>query len=125
MLSCRPEYPDFFSDSLNFFGDDKSRAEALQGRVIVECSEMAGATRADHEMLKAFLTRANDGTLRLSYRRDPETMLRRAVIIGSSDRDTPLPNDDNLRRFVPVYLLGGSPGGDQDIPRRKPRSVVG
>ena len=104
-----PDYPDFFSDALNLSGDDKSRVEALQGRVIVECSEMAGATRADQEMLKAFCSRQNDGTIRLAFRRDPETMLRRAVIVGTSDRDTPLPNDHNLRRFVPVYLLDGSP----------------
>ena len=42
-----PEHPEFFSDGLRLAADDKVRAEALQGRVIVEAAEMAGSTRAE------------------------------------------------------------------------------
>ena len=100
---------DWFSDALNLAGDSKQRAEALQGRVIVEAAELAGATRADIESLKAFLSRTDDGSVRLAYRRDPEVMKRRCVLIGTSDKDRPLPNDRNLRRFVPINLKDGDP----------------
>ena len=104
-----PEWSEWFCDGLNLAGDSKARTEALQGRVIVECSEMTGAVRGDVESLKAFLSAQDDGSVRLAYRRNPETMLRRAVLVGTADRSDPLPNDDNLRRFVPVRLVDGNP----------------
>ena len=60
-------------------------AEALQGRVIVEASELAGLNRAEIEALKAFLTRQDDGGVRLSWRRNPNPMPRRAIIIGTTN----------------------------------------
>ena len=108
-LALPPEQPDWFADGLNLATPAKERAEALQGRVIVEAAEMAGATRAELQSLKAFLSRTDDGAVRLSYRANPETMLRRAIIVGTADKADPLPNDNNLRRFVPVTLAGGNP----------------
>ena len=105
-----PEMPGLFSDGLNLAGSPQERAEALQGRVIVEASELAGVSKADLASLKAFLSRTDDGAVRLAYRRDPELMLRRAIIVGTSDVESPLPNDRNLRRWAPVYLTGGNPG---------------
>ena len=100
---------EWFSDGLYLAADSKVRAEALQGRVVVEAAEMQGSTRADLESLKAFLSRTDDGAVRLAYRKDPELLLRRCVIVGTADRMEPLPNDRNLRRFVPVYLDAGNP----------------
>ena len=100
---------EWFSDGLYLAADSKVRAEALQGRVVVEAAEMQGSTRADLESLNAFLSRTDDGAVRLAYRKDPELLLRRCVIIGTADRNEPLPNDQNLRRFVPVYLDAGKP----------------
>ena len=101
--------PGLFSDGLNLAGTPQERAEALQGRVIVEASELASVSRADIQSLKAFLSRTDDGAVRLAFRRDPELMLRRAIIVGTSDVESPLPNDRNLRRWAPVYLQGGNP----------------
>ena len=70
---------------------------------------MAGVTRADVESLNQFLSARDDGAERLAYRRDPEQRLRRCVLIGTSHRARPLPNDENLRRFVPINLDGGDP----------------
>ena len=105
-----PNQPGLFSDGLHLAGSPQERAEALQGRVIVEASELAGVSRADIASLKAFLSRTDDGAVRLAYRRDPELMLRRCIIVGTSDVESPLPNDRNLRRWVPIYLDGGNPG---------------
>lgn len=55
---------DWFNDALELATDNKRRAEALLGRVIVEASELAGSTRADVEGLKAFLSRTDDGGVR-------------------------------------------------------------
>ena len=104
-----PDMPSLFSDSLNLAGTPQERAESMQGRAIVEASELAGATRADIAALKTFLSRIDDGNVRLAYRRNPELMLRRAIIVGTSDLQSPLPNDRNLRRWAPIYLTGGNP----------------
>ena len=98
-----------FSDGLNLAAHPKERAEALQGKVYVEASEMAGATRAELESLKAFVSRQNDGSVRLAYRRNPESTPRRCVIIGTSNNVNCLPNDPTgNRRFVPVHCPQGS-----------------
>ena len=98
----------YFTDGLKVAGDAKERVEATQGRALVEASEMSGVTRADFDDVNAYLAATDDGSIRLAYRRDPEPTPRRFVIVGTSHRPTFLPNDDNLRRFVPVYLRAGS-----------------
>ena len=97
----------WFSDGLHLAGLPQERAEALQGRLIVEAGEMAGSSRAELESLKAFLSRQNDGMVRLAYRRNPETMLRRCIIVGTAN-DSALPNDPTgNRRFVAVHVTSG------------------
>ena len=101
----------WFSDGLDLAADDKRRAESLQGRVIVEVSEMVGSSRAELQSLKAFITRTDDGSVRLSYRADPEPMPRRAIMVGTANPGEILPNDaSGLRRFVMVKLHSGNPG---------------
>ena len=103
-----PNLQGMFADGLNLAASPKERVEALQGRAIVEIGEMQGARRADMESLKAFLSRTDDGSTRLAYRRNPEPMPRRCIVVGTADRPDPLPDDHNLRRFVPVTLNGGN-----------------
>ena len=106
-----PENPEWFADGLNLAADSKNRTEALQGRVIVEASEMTGSTRAELESLKAFLSRRDDGAVRLAYRRNPETLLRRCVIAGSTNDAACLPNDPTgNRRFVIVNVAATDDG---------------
>ena len=104
-----PHLQTLFSDGLDLGADAKERVEALQGRAIVEIGEMAGARRADLESLKTFLSRTDDGNVRLAYRHNPEPMPRMANLVGTADRSDPLPDDDNVRRFVPVTLEEGDP----------------
>ena len=106
----RPDQQDEgFSDGLNLAAHPKERAEALQGKIYVEASEMAGATRAELESLKAFVSRQNDGSVRLAYRHNPESTPRRCVIVGTSNNMNCLPNDPTgNRRFVPVHCPQGS-----------------
>ena len=100
-----PEHAGWVNDGLNLAADPKVRAEALLGRVLVEAGEMAGSTRADLESLKAFVSRQDDGGIRLAFRRNPEPAPRRCIIVGTSNRQDVLPNDPSgNRRFVPVVL---------------------
>ena len=100
--------PDWFSDSLTMSDNLQKMVEALQGRVVVELSDLQGFRKADMQSLKAFITRRDDGSVRLSFRRNPETMQRRCVLVGTADRSECLPNDSaGLRRFVPVECLEG------------------
>lgn len=104
-----PKAWDWFSDSCDISMNPKERAEALQGRVIVEFAEMTGYTRAQIEDIKAFLSRQDDGSIRLAYRTDPERLLRRCIFAGTSNEYDCLPNDyTGLRRFVPCELHHGS-----------------
>ena len=104
--------PAFFQDeghgdALVLADDPKKFAESLQGKVIVEASEMAGMGRADLERLKSNITRQNDGSVRLAYRHNPEPLPRRAVFYGTSNDRECLPNDSTgNRRFVVVELEG-------------------
>ena len=104
-----PELPGLFADGLHLADHPQQRAEALQGRVIVEAAEMAGKDRAELESLKAFLSRQDDGVVRMAYRRNPENTPRRAIIVGTTNAADPLPNDvTGLRRFVVVRLRAGN-----------------
>ena len=108
-LALPPEPPEWFADGLHLAADPKARAEALQGRVIVEAAEMAGSTRAELESLKAFLSRPDDGAVRLAYRRNPETMLRRAIIVGTTNDEYCLPNDPSGNRRFVIVKVGSKP----------------
>ena len=108
LLSNLLTEPDWFSDSLSMTDNPQKRVESLQGRVVVEMSDLQGFTKADMQSLKSFITRRDDGSVRLSFRRNPETSLRRCVLVGTSDRLECLPNDSaGLRRFVPVVCKEG------------------
>ena len=107
-----PEHQgEWYASGLNLAAPEKERVERLQGRVVIECGEMAGSGKAELESLKDFVTRRDDGAVRLSYRRNPEPMPRRCIMVGTTNDDEFLPNDPTgNRRFVPVRVHGGGYG---------------
>ena len=106
-----PGIPGLYGSGLDLSGNAQAKVESLQGKVLVEVAEMAGSTKADVAKTKDFISRVDDGSVRLAYRRDPEDTPRRCVIVGTADRDRFLPHDKNPRRFVPITLSGGRAGG--------------
>ena len=101
----------WFSDALilRSSGQHRDQAQSLLGRVIMECGEMAGMSRADVDGLKAFIARQTD-QIRLPYDRLFSEHPRRCVIVGTSNDDQILPNDPTgLRRFLPVRIRGRGP----------------
>ena len=106
-LAVPQTIPGLYGSGLDLAETPKARVEALQGKVIVECSDMMGSTAGDSNKIKDFISRTDDGSVRLAYRRDPEPSPRRCVLVGTADRDKFLRPDGNPRRFVPVVLTGG------------------
>ena len=112
---CRALFPeiedaaDWFNDGVRLSASDKEKSEALRGAVLAEFSELSGIGRAELEHLKAFLTRQNDGVVRMAYARNKERMLRTCVFVGTTNRSDCLPNDPTgNRRFVPIQCQRGS-----------------
>ena len=104
---------EMFGDRLDFAAPPQKQVEALQGKVIVECAELAGLTRGSMDRVKAFMTSVNDGDLRLSFRQNPDGNPRMCAFIGTANPD---PNgiiaqtSGGLRRFVPVEVGSTSVG---------------
>ena len=91
----------WFVENVHFAMTPKEMVEAATGAAIVEFGEMKGIHRAELEALKQFITRRSE-TVRLSYRRNPDDILRRWVGCGTvnTDPDGVLPQDTSgHRRF--------------------------
>ena len=101
-----PEKDEWFVDRFDFLETEQRQVEKTKATVIAEASEMAGIRRADIGHLKAAVS-SQGATLRLSYRHNPEYIPRRNIIVGTADNDDVLPNDPNLRRFVPIIIESG------------------
>ena len=102
---------EWFADRLDLSAPKREWVEAFSGKVLLEAAEMDGISRADVKRLKGNLSATSDH-VRKAYGRNAETFNRKAVILGTSDNDSVLPNDpEGLRRFVPVRLLDPCPNG--------------
>ena len=98
----------WFSDRFDFLAKERDMAEKMLGKVIVEASEMAGIRKAMNTHIKSAISGSAE-TVRLAYRRNPVTLVRKCVIVGTGDNEDLLPNDPNLRRFVPIVISTGEP----------------
>jgi hypothetical protein len=93
----------WFTDDCPFNAEGREAIEALSGKWIVEASDLAGLSKASHEKLKSFLSRATD-TGRAAYGRLPEAVQRQCVIIGTTNNATYLSDGTGNRRFWPVTV---------------------
>ena len=100
-----PEWQsEWYTDNLQFGtqDDQKRLPEQLLGRVICEIPELAGLRKTGLARLKAWLSRQDD-TVRLAYRRDPETLPRLISLVGTTNEAQPLHHDpDGYRRYVVI-----------------------
>ena len=78
---------------------EKERLEAIQGKVLVEWGEMEGAGRSIDKLF-GWITETDDNSIRKAHRWDPTSNPRLFGVVGTSHRDSPLPNDPNTRRFL-------------------------
>ena len=109
--------PDFFTDCITGFGK-KEAAELVQGKWIVEVSELAAMRNSQIETIKAFITRQSDD-YRAPYARHAESRPRRFVMVGSTNATAFLSDVTGNRRFLPIECGRHEPclslhGGDAE-----------
>jgi predicted P-loop ATPase len=93
--------PQSFSDQSILAADEKAQAEAVQGVLLFEISELDGMSRAEMSKVKAFLSR-NVDRIRHAYARHRVDQPRTCVFIGTTNEDTYLRDTTGNRRFWPV-----------------------
>ena len=102
---------EWYGAGLDLTADAKKMIEASQRRVIIEASEFVTRT-VTVERVKSWLREVDDGSVRMSFRRDPVNSPRRFVAVGTSNDNACLPNDPSGNRtFSPVQV------GDGDVPK--------
>ena len=107
-LFVKLSYP-WFSDSLTMDDmKDKTGAEKLQGRWIVEVPELSGMRKTEVETIKAFITRQED-QYRPAYGRYVEKKPRQCIVVGTTNAlDGFLRDTTGNRRFWPVNCSDGA-----------------
>ena len=93
----------YFSDSMTDTAPNQGLL-VLHQNWIAEWSEIDCMTaKTYHGHIKAFLSRKDD-TFRIPYGKVPETMPRRSVIVGSTNRDTFLTDSTGNRRIWVISI---------------------
>lgn len=83
------------------FHDQKAMIEQIQGSWIVEIPELQGFSKADTNVLKAWLSRQFDKG-RLAYKKFTEDFPRQCIFIGSTNDEEYLRDHTGGRRFWPI-----------------------
>ena len=92
----------------------KDAVAAIQGKWLVEVSEMKGLRKADRDAVKSFISTPIDRA-RLAYRREVEEFPKTCVFIGTTNDYAPLNDPTGLRRYWPVQC--NTRRGDQEVDR--------
>jgi Virulence-associated protein E/Bifunctional DNA primase/polymerase, N-terminal len=95
---------DWFSDDLPLNVDAKQIIERTAGKWIIEASELSGMRVSQVEQLKATLSRAVDGPVRMAYGHFPKEKPRQFVIVGTTNSHVYLQDETGNRRFWPVRV---------------------
>jgi putative DNA primase/helicase len=93
--------PEWFTDAVTDFRDQKKAGELLQGRWIAELSELSAMRYSDIEATKAFISKTHDA-YRGAYERYVSEYPRQSVFIATTNEDTYLRDRTGNRRYWPV-----------------------
>ena len=101
----------------------RSRSSRRSARQSSKSPKWAGHRRAEIEAIKAFITRQDDGAVRLAYAPGTEPLPRRFILAATTNNESDLPNDPTgNRRFVPVPMTRNQVGSiEQFIGRARPQ----
>lgn len=94
---------EFFTDT-DIAPNDKDSIIKMQGKLVIEIGELSAFTKSDVEELKRFITVREDEA-RLPYERTSRKFPRRFIMVGTTNRDDYLKDNEN-RRFWPVKTEG-------------------
>jgi putative DNA primase/helicase len=81
--------------------DHKIAAEEMQGRWIMEITELGATNRSELEQQKAFIS-ATSTTVRMAYARHPIEMMRQCVFIATTNQAEYLKDSTGNRRWWPI-----------------------
>lgn len=101
--ACRRLFPDYFTDELKSFGDNKDDYQKLENVAIVELGEMKGVKKAEIADIKSFISTTHD-VFRRPFERYVARVPRHCVFIGTSNPDDFLKDDTGERRFYPLKV---------------------
>ncbi|MER8524810.1 virulence-associated E family protein [Mesorhizobium sp. M1272] len=92
---------DFFSDEIVIGQSYKEQQELLQGKWIVELSDLAGFRRAEVRGVKQFVSKTFDRA-RGAFQMSVEDLPRRCIFVGTTNDAQYLEDGTGNRRFWPV-----------------------
>ena len=96
--------PDMFAE-LDFSKSDDVIARELRGKVIAELGEMKGLGAKQNEHIKSFMSRTKEVWVP-KYKEFATQYFRRSMMIGTTNEDEPLPEDETgHRRWLPFRVL--------------------
>lgn len=101
----------WFSELSGDFSNLNQMVEQIQGSWIIEIPELQGFSRADTNVLKAWVSRQKDKA-RLAYDRRARVFPRQCVFVGSTNDEEYLRDHTGGRRFWPISCELGE---DEDI----------
>lgn len=95
--------PSLFADNFRLYQDTRRNMEQTAGKVIVEFGELRGMGERDHRDLKAYLSSTHDEA-RMAYGREPISVPRQFIIIGTTNDPHYLRDMTGDRRYWPVKV---------------------
>lgn len=101
---------EYFNDSTINFGDKDSYL-LNQGVWIHEVAELASMNKRDANEVKMYLTSTHD-RFRAPYSREPKTIARQSILIGTSNDTDVLRDDTGARRFLILKVGVNEPTKD-------------
>ncbi|GIV35324.1 MAG: helicase [Chitinophagales bacterium] len=104
---CQNLLPDSFKEfvaEIALTGKPTDDYPVMFNNLLVVIDEWDSVKRVPAPYFRNLIT-MKDKTVRLSYRRDPLTYIRRASIIGTSNHIDLIPDPQNNRRIVPIEVV--------------------
>jgi len=118
---------DWFAEQHESATNPKGFAEILQGKLLIEISEMDSFNRTEVNRVKQTVSCPSD-RYRPSYGHHAQDHLRQCIFVGTTNRDDYGNDDTGLRRFLPgarvfwlpsaAVLLAPSPSHQGSKPLR-------
>lgn len=81
--------------------DHKIAAEEMQGKWVMEITELGATNRSELEQQKAFIS-ATSTVVRMAYARHPTELKRQCVFIATTNQDEYLKDSSGNRRWWPI-----------------------
>jgi hypothetical protein len=93
---------------LNFHQSEEERARLMRGALMIELGELSGLKTRENEQIKAWITRRKEDWTP-KYQEYAVTLMRRCVMVGTSNPEELLDDPTGARRWLPMA------SGDVDV----------